>query len=387
VKKLNIGDGGIEIPGYEGVDIKRGYDAVEIQGTIDDTYDEIRASHVLEHFPHRKVSDVIKEWVRVLKPGGVLKIAVPDFEMIARQYLSGAPLPTEGYVMGGQVDDHDFHKALFDRETLADLLRQSGLVAIRSWKSEIKDCASLPISLNLCGTKPPTKWPKVSAVISMPRLGFNDFWACAYQELASIGVGLHKTTGAYWDRDLANGIEKVLGEESPEWILTCDYDTVFTRQQVFSLLDVAMRYPHADAIAPLQTARHHNAPMFTARSTNGELAKDIDREVLEKHEVVKAETAHFGLTLLRASKLLELRKPWFRRTYSLDGELTGDDARDPDVNFWHHWKDAGNTLYVALRVPVGHCELMIRWPDINLDASFQRPSEFWAGGPPDNVWR
>jgi SAM-dependent methyltransferase len=41
----------------------------------DDTFDRIVAAHVLEHLaePHR----VIREWVRVLKPGGVLSLVLP----------------------------------------------------------------------------------------------------------------------------------------------------------------------------------------------------------------------------------------------------------------------------------------------------------------------
>lgn len=384
--KLNIGDGGIEIPGYKGIDIKRN-EVAEALMEFSNSVEEVRASHVLEHFPHGQIEAVLREWVRVLKPGGVLKVAVPDFEVIARAYLEGAALPIEGYVMGGQVDADDYHKALFDREHLSDLLRKVGLVGIRRWVSEVNDCAALPISLNLAGTKPPEKWPKVSAVISMPRLGFNDFWACAYKELASIGIDLKKSTGAYWDRDLALGIEQTLKEENPEWILTCDYDTVFTRDQVQSLLDVALRYPHADAIAPLQTARHHDAPMFTARQANGELASRVDHDVLARHEVLRAETAHFGLTLLLAEKLRQMPKPWFERTYTDGGELQGEGARDPDVNFWHAWKAAGNSLYIALRVPVGHCVMNIKWPDRNLEAVYQNPSEFWADGVPDNIWR
>lgn len=383
--RLNLGAGDVEIDGYMPRDAKTG-DVLWPLPDADESADEIRASHVLEHFPHSVVPDVLREWVRVLKPGGVLRIAVPDFEVLASQYLAGASLPFQGYVMGGQTDRLDYHKTIFDIDILADLLRKAGLVGIRRWTSEVQDCAALPISLNLAGTKPPMAWPKVAAVISMPRLGFNDFWACAFQELKAVGIPLKKTTGAYWDRDLAIGIEQELDAEDPEWILTMDYDTVFTRHQVMTLLDVAMRYPHADAIAPLQTARHHAMPMFTARLPSGELVREFDRDVLRRSEVIKAETAHFGLTLLRASKLKALPKPWFKREYDERGGYS-DNGCDPDINFWRQWKAAGNTLYVALRVPVGHCELMVRWPDTNLEAAFQRPSEFWSDGLPANVWR
>lgn len=383
--KLNLGAADTVIEGFEPRDGARG-DVLFPLPDEDGSVDEIRASHVLEHFPHGEVQAVINGWVRALKPGGVLKVAVPDLRAIAEQYLEGTELPIQGYLMGGQTDSRDFHKAVFDFEALAGALRAAGLVAVKRWKSEIHDCAALPISLNLCGVKPPPAWPKVAAVISMPRLGFNDFWACAYQELNAVGIPLRKMTGAYWDRDLAIGMQGALDDEDPEWILTADYDTVFTRHQVRDLLSIATRYPHADAIAPLQTARHHDAPLFTARLPDGQLVQNVDRAQIAEGEIMKVESAHFGLTLLRSSKLRALPKPWFSRKFDENGAY-GDNGCDPDVNFWRHWKAAGNTLYVALRVPVGHCELMVRWPDQNLEATFQRPSEFWKAGAPGNLWR
>src|SRR5579859_3645537 len=70
----------------------------------DASVDEVRASHVLEHYPHGQIGAVVAEWARVLKPGGKLKIAVPDFAKVAEAYLNGAQMPTESFIMGGQVD-------------------------------------------------------------------------------------------------------------------------------------------------------------------------------------------------------------------------------------------------------------------------------------------
>ncbi len=51
------------------------------------SYDVIYHSHVLEHFPKDKAENFLRECFRVLKPGGLLRIAVPDLEQIARLYL------------------------------------------------------------------------------------------------------------------------------------------------------------------------------------------------------------------------------------------------------------------------------------------------------------
>ena len=44
-------------------------------------------SHILEHLEPSEGRELIRECYRVLKPGGILRIAVPDLECIARLYL------------------------------------------------------------------------------------------------------------------------------------------------------------------------------------------------------------------------------------------------------------------------------------------------------------
>lgn len=152
--KLNLGAGGLALDGYANMDIKDGVAAYPLNYP-DGVADEIRASHLLEHFPHRQIENVVKEWARVLKPGGKLSIAVPDFDWIVKAYSNGQrndPM-LEAYLFGGQTDAADFHKALFNEEKLRKLMEDAGIVDIQPWSSELPDCASLPVSLNLQGTK------------------------------------------------------------------------------------------------------------------------------------------------------------------------------------------------------------------------------------------
>jgi predicted SAM-dependent methyltransferase len=53
----------------------------------DGLFDVVYHSHLLEHFPKRFALFFLKECHRVLKPGGVIRVAVPDLEQIARTYL------------------------------------------------------------------------------------------------------------------------------------------------------------------------------------------------------------------------------------------------------------------------------------------------------------
>ena len=73
--KLNIGAGGVVIPGYTAIDRKTGQEAYPL-AYPDNSVSEIRASHVLEHFSFKGVVDVLADWVRVLQPGGIVRIGV-----------------------------------------------------------------------------------------------------------------------------------------------------------------------------------------------------------------------------------------------------------------------------------------------------------------------
>lgn len=52
-----------------------------------ETFDFVYHSHVLEHFSKTDGEKLIEECFRVLKPGGTLRIAIPDLEQIAKNYI------------------------------------------------------------------------------------------------------------------------------------------------------------------------------------------------------------------------------------------------------------------------------------------------------------
>lgn len=57
--------------------------------------DEIHAIHVVEHFNRGKVVEILKEWKRVLKPGGKLAIEVPCLNKIAKWLNEPHPDPRD----------------------------------------------------------------------------------------------------------------------------------------------------------------------------------------------------------------------------------------------------------------------------------------------------
>lgn len=384
-RRLNLGAGRQPLDGWENWDRKTGQEIYPL-AVPDDSLDAIRASHVLEHFSHRDVPAVLADWVRALKPGGTLAVAVPDFAWVAHQYLSGEDVNAQGYVMGGHVDADDRHGCLFDREELEHRLRKAGLYDVRPWASEAKDCAALPVSLNLQGRKKgPLPALKIKGAMSVPRLGFQDNFYCWAVALAPLGIYPTKYDGAYWGQCL----ERVLTEQvrtDADYLLTVDYDSAFTRDDVEHLLRLAAEHPEADAIAPLELYRGRDLPLASLRDANGRPRAEVSRDELQP-DLVAVATAHFGLTLLRRAALECVPHPWFLGVPNAEGRW--EDGRvDADTYFWHRWKDAGHTVYLAPHVVVAHGQFMLAWPGRgNLKPVYQHPADFWETGKPDDAWR
>ena len=89
--KLNLGCGDDILDGYINCDIDGDkadmfFDATKIPFP-DNSVDEIRAYHLIEHFPFQKGLDVLKEWHRALKPSGVLVMETPDLLNTCRQFV------------------------------------------------------------------------------------------------------------------------------------------------------------------------------------------------------------------------------------------------------------------------------------------------------------
>lgn len=386
--RLDLGAGDISPSGFTPMGNAHGTSIFPLTSIADNSVDVIRASHVLEHFASAEIPAAIAEWVRVLKPGGELRIAVPDFATIAENYLAGVQQPTEGYLMGGQTAPDDFHKALFDEATLKTAMARAGLMLVRRWTSELPDCASLPISLNLAATKPHMNEIGVSAVMSVPRLGFMDNMFASVEALPSLNVKLRRCTGAYWGQCLERAMEESIRDDAPDTVLTIDYDSVFLRSDVATMMQIMCCHPEIDALAAVQAGRGNiNGRLFTIRGDDGTNVAGVLSDTFDG-DVTQVSTAHFGLTLIRSDKLATLPKPWFHDVPAPDGSW-GPGRIDADINFWRKWEAAGNSLYLANRVPIGHLELTVLWPAARGDDTkplTQPVGEWRESGRPEGSW-
>jgi SAM-dependent methyltransferase len=59
---------------------------------LDESIDVVYHSHMLEHLDREVASAFMQEVLRVLKPGGIQRIVVPDLERLCREYLLSVEL-------------------------------------------------------------------------------------------------------------------------------------------------------------------------------------------------------------------------------------------------------------------------------------------------------
>ena len=78
--------------------------------------DLIYHSHLLEHLEQEEGEDLIQECFRVLKAGGILRVAVPDLERICRDYLSSLE-EVEHVTKHAHLNAHWMRLELFDQMT------------------------------------------------------------------------------------------------------------------------------------------------------------------------------------------------------------------------------------------------------------------------------
>ncbi len=186
---LDIGPGwgGHRLEGFETLDIEKRdnvdhvADAGEPLPFDDDTFDIVHASHILEHIPWQEADEVLKEWVRILKPGGVLEIWVPNALAACKRFVeaesgnlkrfkkgssyqkeivkkdpcrafSGAILSYRGAYRG----DAGIHKSLYSPRYLKVIMGWAGLVNIKKmdWEKENRMRNHSLNSIGMKGTKP-----------------------------------------------------------------------------------------------------------------------------------------------------------------------------------------------------------------------------------------
>lgn len=98
----------------------------------DESVDKIFNQHLIEHFPRRKLPEVLKEWFRVLKKGGKTEIICPNLSYIAKHWIHGTidKKQLREWIYGGQTYPENFHYNGFDYDLIEEEFLGAGFAMI-----------------------------------------------------------------------------------------------------------------------------------------------------------------------------------------------------------------------------------------------------------------
>jgi len=167
INNLHLGCGNIRLKGFINIDmapspaVDKIMDARKLEYP-DNSIEVIYSAHLLEHFRRGMVPRVLREWYRVLKPGGRAVIVVPNFDRLVDWYTLRFPLRhikyvflkyvlgLEGIESGRELTDNfigdvvggaplpeletgyeNYHKTLFNPASFRKLARDAGFREIK----------------------------------------------------------------------------------------------------------------------------------------------------------------------------------------------------------------------------------------------------------------
>ena len=208
---------------------------------------------------------------------------------------------------------------------------------------------------------------KVEAGMSVPRFGSLVCVYGAIEALSPSGIRVTRHDGVWWHHGLSEVMEDLI-ESGQEYIVTLDYDTVFTNAAVKRLIEIITENAHIDALCSVQIHRHKGAVMGEpiGPATDG---------------LLPMKQAHFGFTIFRAKSLDALPRPWFYEEPNKDGRW-GEGRVPADIGFWRNWHGHGRTLYQASDVACGHMQELIIWPKKGGGRVYQHPNDWHVTNQP-----
>jgi SAM-dependent methyltransferase len=156
--KLNLGCGDKILDGYINIDVVESRagkkpdficDLHNLSKFKSNSVDEILAVHVVEHFWKWEVVDILKEWTRVLKPGGKMILECPNLISAAEEFLKNSDIAAIGgpegqrsmWVFYGDPSWKDplmIHRWGYTPRSLATLMSTAGLTELKQEPAQFK---------------------------------------------------------------------------------------------------------------------------------------------------------------------------------------------------------------------------------------------------------
>lgn len=139
--KLNIGCGNVKFAKWINIDIEPSADiTIDVTKGLpfkDNSSSFIFNEHFIEHITYENSEKILKEFYRILKNGGVVRIATPDLDYVVNKYLNDwknqewlswqeySYIKTKGRMINVSFREWG-HKYLYNEEDLTILLKTVG---------------------------------------------------------------------------------------------------------------------------------------------------------------------------------------------------------------------------------------------------------------------
>lgn len=138
--KLNLGCFNKKLPEFINIDIRADVnpDVVDNAFTLEtfeeNSVDLIYTCHMLEHLDYKETKKALARWHKVLKLNGILRISVPNLEILFAHYFYHKNLDTLMTMLyGSQRHNFDYHKNGWDFIKLEKELIQVGFKSVQLW--------------------------------------------------------------------------------------------------------------------------------------------------------------------------------------------------------------------------------------------------------------
>lgn len=206
---------------------------------------------------------------------------------------------------------------------------------------------------------------RIAALMTAPR--YESVWARSNIERAlnQCGIPLAVSGGVFYGQCMQRMFNDVVSQNA-DYILTVDFDSIFTKHHLDRLLGYIVNRDDIDAITAVQPKRGTG----TILATRGK-----EEDLVWDGNPIQVKSAHFGLTVIRVESLKKVAKPYFLGVADSDGEWITDKV-DDDVWFWKQWDKAGNTLYIDPGCRLGHLEEVVTVFDENMELQHIYPNDW-----------
>lgn len=141
--RVNVGCGKKVLDGWINVDVQANPKAPRAPDHLCDareiplksgSADLVMALHLIEHFFRWEAESVLAEWHRLLKPGGILILELPNLEAACRNLLAGMNDQMSMWPIYGDWNHNDpymMHKHGYTPKTIRDLLEKCRFSSVK----------------------------------------------------------------------------------------------------------------------------------------------------------------------------------------------------------------------------------------------------------------